>query len=775
MVESLYTKYRPQVFSDVVGQSIVESALVNALSRGGVSHAYLFTGPRGTGKTTMARLLAKALLCTGATQGMPDGTCEQCTRVAQGTHPDVVELDAASRTGVDTTREDIIATINYAPVYGSYRIYIIDEVHMLSKSAFNALLKTLEEPPEHVIFILCTTEVQQIPETVISRCQRFDFKSIAVDDIEKRLAYVCECEQVRTNPAALHMLAQRAKGGLRNALTMLEQAISFGNGAVDDACVHTLLGMSSNDYALTMVRALIRRDAPTAFQLVNALEAEGVSLLGFVNDCAQLISDAFVNAASNAAQKNACYSDDFVQVGALQFGYMLSVWGDIACDMKKTVNEALTLKVGLAKLLVPASSKTSDALASRVEALEKNVQLLLQNTRGERTAVPVTAPAAAHGAPAPASAPAPAPKPASTPRVAPVPQAASAPKPAPSEPVAKSMTVPAPAPAPEPHVTAVAASAPDSYGAPSPVSEPAPKPAPMPQAAPVSTPAPQAAPTPHVAPVPEPAPTPHVAPVPESAPETEPMQQAASAPRVAPVPEPAPTPVPHSAAVAASAPDLYVAPAAASEPVPEAPSATQKSQPPVPQKAELADATHTSPLQRCQKPAVLQQCWKQVMRTLRDVDMPLAALLSNASVKLAPGACELLIALPQGSTFALSRLNAASTQENLQNVFVSVFGDRIACRMLLVTDPAFQEDAAAFTSDASAAPAPVPDANVPVPEPESVPEPAPEPEPDPEPVAPVPDAESKLSEFSAFESLMRSTFGENVSIETLNEPPTSKK
>ena len=765
MAESLYTKYRPQVFSDVVGQSIVESALVNALSRGSVSHAYLFTGPRGTGKTTMARLLAKALLCNAATNGVPDGTCEQCKRVAQGTHPDVIELDAASRTGVDTTREDIIATINYAPVYGSYRIYIIDEVHMLSKSAFNALLKTLEEPPEHVIFILCTTEVQQIPETVISRCQRFDFKSIAVDDIEKRLAYVCECEQVRANPAALHMLAQRAKGGLRNALTMLEQAISFGNGAVDDACVHTLLGMSSNDYALTMVRALIRRDAPTAFQLVNALEAEGVSLLGFVNDCAQLISDAFVNAASNAAQKNACYSDEFVQVGALQFGYMLSVWGDIACDMKKTVNEALTLKVGLAKLLVPASSKTSDALASRVEALEKNVQLLLQNTRGERTAAQPLA--EANGAPAQ--------KPAPTPHSAPVPQAAPAPKPAPSEPVAKSMTAPAPvpmqqaaptphvapvpepAPASEPNVTAVAASAPDSYGAPTPVPEPAPKPAPMPQAAPVSAPAPQAAPTPHVAPVPE------------SAPETEPMQQAASAPRVAPVPEPAPTPVPHPAAVAASAPDLYVAPAAASEPVPEAPSATQKSQPPVPQKADPADATHTSPLQRCQKPAVLQQCWKQVMRTLRDVDMPLAALLSNASVKLAPGACELLIALPQGSTFALSRLNTASTQENLQNVFVSVFGDRIACRMLLVTDPAFQEDAAAFTSDAPAAPAPVPDGTAPVPEP------APEPEPDPEPVAPVPDAESKLSEFSAFESLMRSTFGENVSIETLNEPPSSKK
>lgn len=674
MAESLYTKYRPQVFSDVVGQSIVESALVNALSRGSVSHAYLFTGPRGTGKTTMARLLAKALLCNAATNGVPDGTCEQCKRVAQGTHPDVIELDAASRTGVDTTREDIIATINYAPVYGSYRIYIIDEVHMLSKSAFNALLKTLEEPPEHVIFILCTTEVQQIPETVISRCQRFDFKSIAVDDIEKRLAYVCECEQVRANPAALHMLAQRAKGGLRNALTMLEQAISFGNGAVDDACVHTLLGMSSNDYALTMIHALVVRDAPAAFQLVNKLEEEGVSLLGFVNDCAQLISDAFVNAASNTPQKNACYSKDFVQVGALQFGYMLSVWGDIACDMKKTVNEALTLKVGIAKLLVPAASKTSDALASRVEALEKNVQLLLQNARAER--VPACTPVCAQG------------------------------------------------------------------NAPAPVS----------------------------------------APVPEAE---------------------------QSVVVSVS------------------PQASQQ--------AQRSDNTQASPLERCAKPAVLQQCWKQVMRILHDVDMPLAALLSNAQVKLAPDTHELLIGLPQGSNFAYKRLNTAREQESLQKVFVSVFGNRIACRILLLTDAAFQcnvdthnatpcalENSASSLPTSTSSENSIPSSNsalstnsIPLSNSTSSTNSIPSSNSTfPENITPsadsaasdcdiatnnasadcdtaikatssyadnasfksntasLPNAESQLSEFSAFESLMRSTFGENVSIETLKNPPS---
>lgn len=726
MAESLYTKYRPQVFSDVVGQSIVESALVNALSRGSVSHAYLFTGPRGTGKTTMARLLAKALLCDGATNGVPDGTCEQCKRVAQGTHPDVIELDAASRTGVDTTREDIIATINYAPVYGSYRIYIIDEVHMLSKSAFNALLKTLEEPPEHVIFILCTTEVQQIPETVISRCQRFDFKSIAVDDIEKRLAYVCECEQVRANPAALHMLAQRAKGGLRNALTMLEQAISFGNGAVDDACVHTLLGMSSNDYARTMIHALVVRDAPAAFQLVNKLEEEGVSLLGFVNDCAQLISDAFVNAASNTPQKNACYSKDFVQVGALQFGYMLSVWGDIACDMKKTVNEALTLKVGIAKLLVPAASKTSDALASRVEALEKNVQLLLQNARAER--VPACTPVRAQGnAFAPVSTP--------------VPEAV------PSAPAHVSTPVPEVVP------SASASSASNT-------------------SAPVSASVPQAVQS-------------TSAPVPKA-------EGSAAAPVSAPVPE-----AEQRVAVSVS------------------PQASQQ--------AQRSDNTQASPLERCAKPAVLQQCWKQVMRILHDVDMPLAALLSNAQVKLAPDTHELLIGLPQGSNFAYKRLNTAREQESLQKVFVSVFGNRIACRILLLTDAAFQCNAdthnatpCALENSASSLPTSTSSENS-IPSSNSAPSTNSTPSSNsafPESIVPsadsaasdcdiatnnasadcdtaikatsscadnasfksntasLPNAESQLSEFSAFESLMRSTFGENVSIETLKNPPS---
>ena len=245
MAEALYRKYRPSTFEDVVGQEHIERTLKNALEQEKVSHAYLFCGPRGTGKTTMARILAKALLCEKAPTIDPDGTCEECLAIAAGTHPDVYELDAASRTGVENVREEIINRVHYAPTHGSYKIYIIDEVHMLSTAAFNALLKTLEEPPSHVVFILCTTDPQKVPDTIHSRCQRFDFHRLSVDEITARLGAVCVQEGVEFEPEALELISHQAEGGMRNALTSLEQLAAFGEGHVRSMARTVSLGRST--------------------------------------------------------------------------------------------------------------------------------------------------------------------------------------------------------------------------------------------------------------------------------------------------------------------------------------------------------------------------------------------------------------------------------------------------------------------------------------------------------------------------------------------------
>ena len=264
MAEALYRKYRPQVFSEVVGQDHIERTIKNAIDQDKLSHAYLFCGPRGTGKTTTARLLAKALLCDNGPTSNPDGTCASCQEIAQGEHPDVYELDAASRTGVENVREEIISRVQFAPTRGKYKVYIIDEVHMLSVAAFNALLKTLEEPPGHVVFILCTTDPQKVPETILSRCQRFDFRRIDNQGMTDRLAEICQAEGVEFEREALEIIAGRSDGGLRNALTALEQAIAFGEGSVSVAVVQQLGGTQAACDLTAAIDALAKRDIAAA-------------------------------------------------------------------------------------------------------------------------------------------------------------------------------------------------------------------------------------------------------------------------------------------------------------------------------------------------------------------------------------------------------------------------------------------------------------------------------------------------------------------------------
>ena len=508
-MESLYRKYRPLTFDSVVGQQHIVSTLEHAITEGRLSHAYLFCGPRGTGKTTMARILAKALLCRnaeaaraeGASGCMPDGTCEECELIAEGNHPDVYELDAASRTGVDNVREEIINSVNFAPVRGKYKIYIIDEVHMLTTAAFNALLKTLEEPPAHVIFVLCTTDPQKILETILSRCQRFDFHRIGNEDIEHRLSYVCEQEGFDYDDEALAIVARHAKGGMRDALSTLEQLSVFGNGAVHADDARSLLGEVSDQILGEFARAIAARDIAELYGLIRAQVEEGNDLLELTRDLVAHVRDVYVACVAGAraelfeggaeqAEALAAEAAAFGEHPADRLARVLTVLDDAALEMRGASDVRLVLEIACTRLARPEADLTIEALAERVARLEARVAnaavpasvaaaapaavaaapaatqqpTLISGTRAAApaaSAAPAAAPAHQGGmpwdrgtatAPVAQPAPAPTPKPAPQPAPAPTSQSAAAPTPTPS-----ASTMPAPKPNNAAQVAAAAA------------------------------------------------------------------------------------------------------------------------------------------------------------------------------------------------------------------------------------------------------------------------------------------------------------------------------
>lgn len=498
-MESLYRKYRPLTFDSVVGQQHIVSTLEHAITEGRLSHAYLFCGPRGTGKTTMARILAKALLCRnaeaaraeGASGCMPDGTCEECELIAEGNHPDVYELDAASRTGVDNVREEIINSVNFAPVRGKYKIYIIDEVHMLTTAAFNALLKTLEEPPAHVIFVLCTTDPQKILETILSRCQRFDFHRIGNEDIEHRLAYVCEQEGFDYDDEALAIVARHAKGGMRDALSTLEQLSVFGNGSVHADDARSLLGEVSDQILGEFSRAIADRDVAELYGLIRAQVEEGNDLLELTRDLVAHVRDVYVacvagvraelfEGGSEQAEALAAEAAAFGEHPADRLARVLTVLDDAALEMRGASDVRLVLEIACTRLARPEADLTIEALAERVARLEAMVA---------NAAVPVSVAAAQAAAPA-ASVPAAAQQPtlisgarAAAPAASAAPAATSARQG--GMPWDRGAAVPAAQPAP------VSASEPAA---------PAPQPAPAPTPQPVVAPAPATAPAPKLQP-----------------------------------------------------------------------------------------------------------------------------------------------------------------------------------------------------------------------------------------------------------------------------------
>ena len=401
MSEALYRKYRPQTFEDVVGQEHIERTIKNAIEQDKVSHAYLFCGPRGTGKTTTARLLAKALLCEKGPTADPDGTCEDCQLIAAGEHPDVYELDAASRTGVDNVREEIINRVQFAPTRGRYKVYIIDEVHMLSVAAFNALLKTLEEPPSHVVFILATTDPQKVPETIHSRCQRFDFRRISAEAMVARLGAVCVSEGVEFEGEALDLIAHRAEGGLRNALTSLEQIIAFGEGKVTLAGAEAMLGSLDSSEMSEIMNAVVTRDAAACFRWTAQYVETGADLARFVGDMAERVRNLYVMSLVGAdvalevsESERRELTGELPLFGPDRLARLLGVLGDLSAELKTSTNPRLSFEIALTRMVRPDSDLTLEALAERIEALES----------GYSACSRVIAPAAAPTAAAPAAA-----------------------------------------------------------------------------------------------------------------------------------------------------------------------------------------------------------------------------------------------------------------------------------------------------------------------------------------------------------------------------------
>ena len=302
--KALYRKYRPNTFEEVVGQKSVVATLLNAVKTNKLAHAYLFCGPRGTGKTTVAKLLAKTINCTGEGE-KPCGCCKNCLEIQESTYPDVIELDAATNNGVDEVRE-IIEKVKYAPMSGKYKVYIIDEVHMMTSSAFNALLKTLEEPPEYCIFILATTEPHKVLPTIISRCQRFDFKKIDNRVIAGRLREICDKEEVKCDDEALNLIAELAEGGMRDALSILDQSIAYAQNNITAQKVSEVYGVASMSEKLELFSFVKNQDTRKLVDKINEISARGLDI--------QRLTIDLVNIAKECVVYNYCQDETTLSI-----------------------------------------------------------------------------------------------------------------------------------------------------------------------------------------------------------------------------------------------------------------------------------------------------------------------------------------------------------------------------------------------------------------------------------------------------------------------------
>ena len=366
---SLANKYRPQTFKEVVGQESIETTLMNAVKSGRVAPAYLFYGPRGCGKTTTARLLAKALNCQHGPTDEPCGECPQCKEIAASSDLDVLELDAASNTQVDKIREVILDTVSLAAGRDRYKIFILDEVHMLSKSSFNALLKTLEEPPAHVVFILATTEFNKVPLTITSRCQTFRFKPIEEKEIVTHLLDLAGAENFELTDGAAKQIAKNAGGALRDALTILDRALSFSNGRVDEELIAKMLGLMPRDVIKETAFALVRKDEKKLHEIFEMVKREGFDALALLKDLKTAFGEIFYFTLGSGAAPFDGAEDIVKETSAGFIAGLTRKLSKLYDEVKYSDTPALAAEVGLFTLM--QATLDIEGLISRLEALEK--------------------------------------------------------------------------------------------------------------------------------------------------------------------------------------------------------------------------------------------------------------------------------------------------------------------------------------------------------------------------------------------------------------------
>lgn len=350
--QALYRTYRPKRFSDVVGQNVIIRTLQNAILNNKVAHAYLFSGPRGTGKTSVAKIFAKAVNCEKAPSLEPCGECETCQLIEEGHLSDVIEIDAASNNGVEEIRE-LRDKVNYLPSFGKYKVYIIDEVHMLTQAAFNALLKTLEEPPAHVIFILATTEPNKVIPTILSRCQRFDFRGISPSDINKKLIEIRDKEEIDISDEALNEIALNAEGGLRDAISLLDQTVSFSGEKITIEDVYQVSGSVSKDNLIKLVNYLKDKDASNAFFLLNEIVEDGKEISKIVADIIALLRDILIEKnITFEIERPTSYLKDLAQdYSNDRLFFYLDVLNETQNNIKWTMQKRAYLELALFKMI----------------------------------------------------------------------------------------------------------------------------------------------------------------------------------------------------------------------------------------------------------------------------------------------------------------------------------------------------------------------------------------------------------------------------------------